>query len=706
MGTGVDGDGAVSPPGDPQHYRYLNRAGRWEGFDRVGLDLHEGALALQSLPLLEGTLPAGLAQLGAPEGVAGVVALPGGLVLFTDPTTHRVLMVDPCDASRRPIPCVSGPGDGLEAVRAPRGLAWHRGRDVVLVADSGNDRVVLLDRAQLRIVEVWDGLHDPRSVACDADGDVYVVAAGDDALVKLDELGRLDEGFAARLGTGPPLHPAEVALTGARVVVLDTGGHVHVLGTGGEREDDWDTDLDAPMGLAAIGDVVLLGDNATRRLVAFAMAGGRRGEAYGYAGPVAAVAGDGHGGVLVHPGGGDGPLRLALAGAYGTRGVLWGGPFASPDDTSAPRHLLRAAVTPGAAAHVQLYVVEQAAGQPAPPVDPMATAPFADPRWHELPIAPDAVETLFAGAPLDEVWIGMTFSGEGLASPVLHQIRIDYAHTTYLELLPALYSRDTTEVDLLARWLTVFESASDHVQGGLDGLVALFVASAAPPAWLPWLAGWLALELPDGWDTERRRAAIAGAFAATGRRGTVAGLREALRERAGVEAVVEEPLLQMSWWELPADDSSDAEVALGVLGSGTVLARAEPQGAVLSTSAVLDGSFLTPQEDYAVPLFEDVAHQFTVRVYRGASHSEDAVATARAVLDAERPADTIYHLCVVEPRLRVGVQARLEIDAIVAGDTEPTLLDDTGAAGLVLDGPPVARLGAGTRIGQTHLTDG
>jgi phage tail-like protein len=696
----------VTQPGDPQHYRYLNRGGRWKDFHRVGLERRDdGALELQSLPRLAGTLPPGVTQRAAPEGVAGVLALPGGLVLFTDPPTHHLLEVDPCDQSRRPVACLSGPGNGLEDLREPRGLAWHRARDVVLVADSGNDRIVLLDRSGLRTVELWTGLGGARSVACDPAGDVYVVTAVDATLVKLDALGRRDARFADRLAADPPLHPAEVAVAGKHVVVLGTDGHLVVLDLDGGREDVWDSGLTTPMGLAAASDTVYVGDQDARRLVDYSLAGVRRGEAAGYAGPVAAVALD-RDAVLVHPGGADGPLRLQRTGAFGTRGVLWGGPFATPDDTSAPRHLVRAAVSPAEGCHLQLVVCEQAAGAPAPPVDPEAADPFADARWRRLAVAPDAVEMLFTGAPLDEVWIGMTVTGGGSASPVVHQIRIDFAYTTYLQYLPALYQRDPAAAELLARWLTVFDSGSRHVQAGIDDLVALFSPGAAPPSWLAWLAGWLALELPDSWDAARRRAGIAGAFAATAQRGTVAGLRDALRERVGVEAVVEEPILQTSWWALAADDASDAEAQLSVLGSGTMLARAEPQGAVLGTSAVLDGSFLTPQAEYAQALFDDVAHQFTVRLYRGSTHSEDAVSAARAVLDAERPAHTAYHLCVVEPRLRVGVQARLGIDAIVAGDPEPTLLVDTGATGLVLDGPPPGRLGTSTRVGQTYLIDG
>jgi phage tail-like protein len=697
----------MSAPGDPQHHRYLNRNGRWQDFDRVGLDLRDdGALELAALPLLDGPPPEGLAGLGRPEGLAGVVALPGGVVLFTDPAAHRLLMVDCCDPRRRPAPCLTGPGGGLEALRAPRGLAWHRGRRVVLVADSGNDRVVLLEPGELRSVEEWRGLPGASSVAFDADGGVYVVTAADGALVKLDELGRRDEAFAARLAGGPTLHAAEVAVAVRHVIVLDTSGRVHVLDPTGEREDDWDSGLAAPLGLAAAGATVLLGDNDANALAVFARTGGRRGDARGYAGPVAAVAFDGRGGVLVLPGSSEGPVLLSVTGAHGARGLLWGGPFRSPDDTSAPRHLLRAAITAAAGAHVQLAVCEQAAGGAPPPVARDAADPFADPRWKAIPVAADATETLFAGEPLDEVFVGMLLTGDGLASAALHQIRIDFAHTTWLQYLPALYSRDAEAEDQLARLLTVFESASGRVQAAIDGLPALFTPDIAPADWLPWLAGWLALELPEDWGVEKRRAAIADAFAATARRGTPAGLRAALRDRAGINVVIEEPVLQSTPWLLPAGDASDAELALSALGSTTFLARAEPQGAVVGTSAVVDGSYLVPQEEYATPLFEDVAHQFTVRVYRGASYSDNAVATARAVLDEERPAHTTYHLCVVEPAMRVGVQARLGIDAIVAGDPEPTLLDDAGDTGLVLAGPPAGRLGVGTRIGLTHLGDG
>lgn len=76
-------------------------------------------------------------------------------------------------------------------------------------------------------------------------------------------------------------------------------------------------------------------------------------------------------------------------------------------------------------------------------------------------------------------------------------------------------------------------------------------------------------------------------------------------------------------------------------------------------------------EDFGAPLFDDTAHRFTVRVKAAAVKAPGKLEEIRAVLDAEKPAHTDYHLCVIEPTFLVGVQARIGIDAYVALDPPP-----------------------------------
>jgi phage tail-like protein len=91
-------------------------------------------------------------------------------------------------------------------------------------------------------------------------------------------------------------------------------------------------------------------------------------------------------------------------------------------------------------------------------------------------------------------------------------------------------------------------------------------------------------------------------------------------------------------------------------------------------------------EDFGAPLFDDTAHRFTVRVNAAQVRDAGKLETIRAVLDAEKPAHTDYHLCLIEPTFLVGTQARVGIDAFVAPALAPGRYDE-------------GRLGLDTRLG-------
>ena len=153
---------------------------------------------------------------------------------------------------------------------------------------------------------------------------------------------------------------------------------------------------------------------------------------------------------------------------------------------------------------------------------------------------------------------------------------------------------------------------------------------------------------------------------------------------AGVEAHITEPSREAAIWSLGES---------GLLGFSTMLAPGALQGAVIGTSATVDRSHLTGGDDFGAALFEDVAHRFCVQVYCAELTRPGALDVVRAVLDREKPAHTTYDLCVIEPRFRVGVQARVGIDAIVAAGPPPVgtgLPLDRGAlaASAVLCRPP------------------
>jgi phage tail-like protein len=714
------------------NFYYLNRDGCWPSFQQVGLDLRlDGAWQLAAVPLLVDDLPAEVAGLPTPTGPAGLAVGPDGTIYYSQPRAHRLLQIDGCDATRRPLPCLGGEGSRPTQLRQPRGLLYHTIRQSLFVADSGNHRVQILDPQTFQLLDIWGQpdlagepepgdapgrFNEPWSLAQDAEGNVYVVDHGNSRVQKFDLRGQVQPEFEAN-SKAHLNEPAAVAVAVAgqgeeeRVYVLDTDRkQIIVLDVDGHCQGESEThDLQAPMGLAVTDGAVYVGDNHHRRLVKFRLDETFTfvGAAHGYEGPVAALAADHQGGLWLHPGGVLAPLRLALGKAHIQSGVLWGGPFGS-GDRPVMWHRLKAIAAPLASgAHIRFFVhtSDDQTQSPAPPAA-AATRPFHHPEWQPMP--PDVLDGLVSNTLARYLWIGAHFTGEGVQSPILEQFRIDFDHATYRQRLPAIYSKDPVQRALLDRLLSLFESFFADVEQTIAHLSHLFDPQAVPVEWLPWLASWLAFDLDENWSEAQQREAVAKALAMYAKRGTAEGLKEALHFFAGVDAHIEEPILHAGWWSLPTDeDSPPLEAQNSVLGFTTMLASAEAQGAVVGTTAVLDQSHLITQEEFGAPLFEAVAHQFSVQVYQGQVKGTKKLDEISSIIEREKPAHTTYHLCIIEPRMRVGFQARLGIDTIVAGPTPAARLGKTprSSLDLVTGGEPPGRIGHRSQIGiTTRLT--
>lgn len=99
-------------------------------------------------------------------------------------------------------------------------------------------------------------------------------------------------------------------------------------------------------------------------------------------------------------------------------------------------------------------------------------------------------------------------------------------------------------------------------------------------------------------------------------------------------------------------------------------------------------------------LFGAYAHRFSVFVPAACVPDLAAERMVRRALDREKPAHTRYELCLVEPRLRVGVQSTVGVDTIV-GAYPATRLADAGAdagAGASSSRAPSGRLGFDTLL--------
>ena len=304
------------------------------------------------------------------------------------------------------------------------------------------------------------------------------------------------------------------------------------------------------------------------------------------------------------------------------------------------------------------------------------------------------------------LWIRITLERlgpvpAGTTSPSLAEVRAQTEGETYLDYLPLVYARAAS--DFLRRLLALARSELGDLEDALDQLPRRFDIATAPAATLPALAGWQAFPVPPRLARPEAASELRAVLAALPElylvRGTPHGVARLVEICTKVRPLVFESFRTRGAWML---DGSAA------LGFDTALPASAPDGIVLGAS-VVGASAPEDPETFARAVFDTDAHRFTVAAPAGLLRAEDR-GHIGAVLDSEKPAHTQYHLCLWEPRFRVGVQARVGMDAIVAGPHEGLALDEGARLGLdtrISDEPTGspgalgrrARLGVDTVVG-------
>lgn len=126
------------------------------------------------------------------------------------------------------------------------------------------------------------------------------------------------------------------------------------------------------------------------------------------------------------------------------------------------------------------------------------------------------------------LWVRIHLQGERFASPRLHTVRAYFPQQSYLRYLPAIYQEDAESRAFLQQFLSVFESTFVGVEEDIDRITQYFDPQGVPPAFLGWLADWLALSTDETWPEEARRDLLDAAPALFRDRGTPNGLLDLL----------------------------------------------------------------------------------------------------------------------------------------------------------------------------------
>lgn len=695
---------------EPTRYLFVRDREAWDA-SLVALEPDsDGNLTLARLPGPADGRPVDLPAPWTPDP-SGIAVGPCAAVFVADTIHNRVLFVDGTCAARAWLPATTTPGAAPGQFDHPRGLAVST--DGLWVADTGNRRIQRFGFPGLEPdLDIIGGLQQPTGVATDNQGRLYVLDRGRKMIRRFTRHGLPDPAYDLALAaSGKLIDPMFLTVSDGNLLCVSDGFALTVRCF--DETGAFVRDLATPLGLWQPGALacgvgrLFVADAISGQIIVFLADGTYWCELPLFRGPVSALAVTETGDLLIKTALDDTYLTLSAGKSYAATGSATSGPYDAGDKLEWFRAAAEADTPLGTA--VMLEVAQWDAAAPPPDSGDWVRAVALDTLLATLlPPGPPPPLRRF-------LWLRATLSTSQPAfSPVLRNLRAETPGEDYRDYLPEIYRRSDEPALFLYRLLNLARSELGTIGEHIDALPQLLAPGFAPASALPWLAGWLGLELPRIATEAEARKLITRAIEFYRRRGTPAGICDFVEIHTGVRPSIVEAFEERGVWVLDVASSLGFDTGLPAIDplgmvvpdAANPLARGTACCATPIGAAVVGEAGPLPISELGAPLFIDAAHRFTV--FLPAYRATDAAlrAEVRRVIDAEKPAHTDYHLCLVEPDMRVGFQAQVGIDTIVGGPPPPLRLGGTRlGVETNLPGTPgeAGRIGQGASIGHTTV---
>lgn len=270
--------------------------------------------------------------------------------------------------------------------------------------------------------------------------------------------------------------------------------------------------------------------------------------------------------------------------------------------------------------------------------------------------------------------VRVELEGDGYSTPEIRALRVHYPRSSYLNYLPAVYQADDTSRWFLERFLSIFQTEWDGLEAQIEDMTALFDPAAVPAGALDQLAAWIGLPLEGTWNTEQKRAMLKAVPQIYPRRGTSASLRRYLQVYLGnisgaqVEKQPDFPLLVEGFRERQRVILAAKQgIQVGAqLNQGALLWGPAQVGRLQLDVYATEGDVkLVSTGDPERDMFYEYAHRFRIFVPAAWVRTAQDETMLRRAIEAEKPAQAAYDLCLVEARFQVGVQSLVGINTII-----------------------------------------
>ncbi|HLN63067.1 MAG TPA: hypothetical protein VK464_16135 [Symbiobacteriaceae bacterium] len=619
---------------------------------------------------------------------AGIASGTGGRLFWTDPVAGAIWVQQGERATPLPGVGLSGQFRNVAALATgPRGALY--------VADRGNDRIQVFALDHYQRIDVWDGFAAPHGLAASPDGRLLYVTETGRAGAGVTVVDTRSGQRLGAIGAGLLKTPRGLCVApDGRLYVADPSlfhdgtakgkGGVAVFSPEGEVLLQFAAS--EPTAVTAGPHRIWVGSESGGGIEQFLPDGSPAGTSSYYTGPahdlhyvpaadrlyVATGAAGWN-----DPNTAAGPLVMAAAGAYAPAGSL----ITEPLDSKLPdcqwhKLVLRAAIPYGTRLTVETRT--------APVL--LSIGELEDGDWSEPVLftgeAEGEMDLAVLAQPGRYLWLRITLEGSGVTTPELTWVRAYYPRSTYTDYLPPVFRSDPVSADFLDRFMLLFEHFLGDWEQKIDHMADLFSPQASPH--LPELASWLDFRLNGRLPAAQQREWLSRAMDLHHERGTVQGLQELLRMYTDPNRppVIVEGFTRRGFARL--GDADAVEPGMGMqLGADTVLPGAPEGELVLGADRLGNGDLLVA----GPALLASGAHQFTVFSYQYPGQPADQLAVLDAVLQAERPAQTLHALCEIRPAMRVGPQSIIGVDTVLAGTYPPAEAGGPELAAMALPGP-------------------
>ena len=673
------------PPHDPL-WMVLGGAAAWpQGIHPDDVDVETGGCALRLAPAA-GTrrlLSEDNGSLGGLVPPSNVAVDCEGFVWLLGKATALLRRFDPCTCAFLTVPCTAGKPDGTgsnpRAIVSPAGLA--AADSSLFLCDAGPPgRLLLFDRRSFALRSIWappagstPQPWKPTAVAVDR-GTVFVADPANGAIHRFTRWGGwlgMWQGFGA-----------------ITALALDCSRRLYVIVPGSPKITRLDMSGKAGNLIAVPSDAI--GDFPPPP---FPVAPNGTIDLSEICSKTAAFDRDGEAAVFPPP-----PEP-----AFVTRGT-WTSPALDSGIAQCVWHRLEHDAE--VARHQRIAFLTYTADVSLPDTD---VALLPDSSWVEVPPARGGEDVLILSPPGRYLWLRVRIEGDGTTSPRLCSATIEYPRISLRRYLPAAFGSDPVSADFTDRLLAIFDKGFRDIEARIDNEAMLFDPDSAPADAqsdiLGWLGSWVGQALERSQPERVRRATLKAAGRTFSCRGTVRGLREALLGWLGWNDVnvvprrpacgprcrrparlPDMPMLVLEHWKL----RRWLWLGKGKLGSDAVLWGEELLGrSQLNSTARTGATRLDTTGNPLTDPFAIAANRFSV--FLPASHVEDSrrAGQVRRLIAEQSPADALANIVAVHARMRIGIQASIGFDSVVACWPSGIKVDE-------------ARLGRGTVLSGTN----